>query len=43
MPVWAADGEHVAFQSDRDGDLGIFWQRADGTTAVALAFLRDGP
>jgi Tol biopolymer transport system component len=32
VPVWAADGEHVAFQLDRDGDLGIFWQRADGTT-----------
>jgi hypothetical protein len=24
----------VAFQSDRDGDLGLFWQRADGTTAA---------
>jgi serine/threonine-protein kinase len=30
-PVWSADGERVAFQSDREGDLGIFWQRADGT------------
>jgi Tol biopolymer transport system component len=24
----------VVFQSDRDGDLGLFWQRADGTTAA---------
>ena len=32
VPVWSADGEHVAFQSDREGALGIFWQRADGTT-----------
>ncbi len=32
MPIWSADGEHVAFQSDRDGDLGVFWQRADGAT-----------
>jgi serine/threonine-protein kinase len=31
VPVWSADGERVAFQSDRDGDLGLFWQRADGT------------
>jgi hypothetical protein len=31
MPIWSADGERVAFQSDREGDLGIFWQRADGT------------
>ena len=29
-PVWSRDGERLAFQSDRDGDLGIFWQRADG-------------
>jgi serine/threonine-protein kinase len=31
FPVWI-DAEHVAFQSDREGDLGIFWQRTDGTT-----------
>jgi serine/threonine-protein kinase len=30
-PIWSADGQRVAFQSDREGDLGIFWQRADGT------------
>jgi serine/threonine-protein kinase len=30
-PVWSADGKRVAFQSDREGDLGIFWQNADGT------------
>jgi serine/threonine-protein kinase len=29
-PVWTADGERVTFQSNREGDLGIFWQRADG-------------
>jgi hypothetical protein len=34
VPVWSADGERVAFQSDRDGDLSLFWQRADGTTAA---------
>ena len=31
FPVWSADGRRVAFQSDREGDRGIFWQRADGT------------
>jgi serine/threonine-protein kinase len=31
FPIWAADGQHVAFQSDREGDLGIFWQAADGS------------
>ena len=34
LPVWSADGERVAFQSDREGDLGLFWQRADGTMAA---------
>ena len=34
VPVWSANGERVAFQSDRDGDLGLFWQRADGTTSA---------
>ena len=29
-PVWSADGLRVAFQSDRQGDLGIFSQSADG-------------
>jgi Tol biopolymer transport system component len=29
FPVWSSDGERVAFQSDRGGDRGIFWQRAD--------------
>jgi serine/threonine protein kinase len=28
--IWTADGQRVVFQSDREGDLGIFWQRADG-------------
>jgi serine/threonine-protein kinase len=31
FPVWSSDGTRIAFQSDRDGDLAIFWQRADGT------------
>jgi serine/threonine-protein kinase len=34
VPIWSADGEHIVFQSDRDGDLGLFWQRADGTTGA---------
>jgi hypothetical protein len=29
FPVWSSDNERVAFQSDRDGDRGIYWQRAD--------------
>jgi len=30
-PVWAGDGQRIAFQSDREGDLGVFWQPADGS------------
>ena len=33
-PVWSADGSRVTFQSDREQDLGVFWQRADGTGAA---------
>ena len=33
-PEWSPDGERIAFQSDREGDLGIFSQRADGTGTV---------
>ena len=30
FPVWSSDSQRVIFQSDRGGDLGLFWQRADG-------------
>jgi dipeptidyl aminopeptidase/acylaminoacyl peptidase len=30
FPVWTPDGTRIAFQSDREGDAAIFWQRADG-------------
>jgi eukaryotic-like serine/threonine-protein kinase len=32
--VWSPDGQRIAFQSDREGDAGIFVQRADGTAAA---------
>jgi Tol biopolymer transport system component len=31
FPIWTAGGDRVAFQSDREGDLGIWWHRADGS------------
>jgi serine/threonine-protein kinase len=31
FPIWSSNSERVAYQSDHSGDLGIFWQRADGT------------
>jgi serine/threonine-protein kinase len=30
-PVWSGDGERILFQSDHEGDLAVYWQRADGT------------
>ena len=41
-PVWSGN-ERVAFQSDREGDLGIFWQKTDGTgTAERLTKPEQG-
>ena len=34
FPVWSSDSQRVSFQSDREGDLGLFWQRADGVGAA---------
>jgi Tol biopolymer transport system component len=43
FPIWTADSTRVAFQSDRDGDLGIWWQRADGSgTAERLTTASQG-
>lgn len=33
-PIWAADSQRIAFQSDREGDPAIFSQRADGSGAA---------
>jgi serine/threonine-protein kinase len=32
--IWSPDGRRVAFQSDRDGDVALFSQLADGTGPV---------
>jgi serine/threonine-protein kinase len=31
FPIWTGDSKRIVFQSNRDGDLGIFWQAADGS------------
>jgi eukaryotic-like serine/threonine-protein kinase len=31
VPTWAPDGKHLAFWSDIDGPVNIFWQLADGS------------
>jgi eukaryotic-like serine/threonine-protein kinase len=30
-PAWTPDGKRIAFQSNREGPLNIFWQLADGS------------
>jgi len=32
FPIWV--GDRIVFQSDREGDLGLWWQRADGSDAA---------
>jgi serine/threonine-protein kinase len=42
-PIWSADSLRIAFQSDRDGGLAIWWQLADGSdTAVRLTKPEQG-
>lgn len=36
-PVWSPDGEHIAFLSDRDGDMKIYVMRSDGSEVHPLA------
>src|SRR5262245_21875647 len=40
--VWSPDGQRIAFQSDREGDAGIFVQRADGTGSAERLTRADG-
>jgi Tol biopolymer transport system component len=42
LPIWAPDSRHVAFQSDRDGAPGIFWQPVDGGAAERLTTADPG-
>jgi serine/threonine-protein kinase len=51
--VWTPDGKRIAFYSDKEGPLNIFWQQADGSgglerlttsenTNVPMSFSPDG-
>ncbi len=42
FPIWSRDGKRLAFQSDRDGDLAIFWQAAVAGTAERLTKPQQG-
>jgi len=41
-PIWSPDSQRILFQSDREGDLGLFVQRADGTGAAERVTKPDG-
>jgi serine/threonine-protein kinase len=41
-PIWTPDGRRITFMSTREGDNGIFWQRADGSD-VAERLTKSGP
>jgi serine/threonine-protein kinase len=41
-PVWSADSRLIFFQSDREGDQGLFSQRADGTGIAERVTKPDG-
>ena len=42
FPIWSGDSKRVAFQSDREGDLGILWQAAIGGKAERLTKADQG-
>jgi serine/threonine-protein kinase len=42
FPVWSPDSQRIAFQSDREGDNGIFVQRSDGSGAAQRLTKADG-
>lgn len=42
FPIWSRDGKRVVFQSDREGDPGIFWQPLDGGAAERLTAAEPG-
>jgi Tol biopolymer transport system component/tRNA A-37 threonylcarbamoyl transferase component Bud32 len=31
LPVWTPDGKRIAFESNKEGPLNLFWQMADGS------------
>jgi eukaryotic-like serine/threonine-protein kinase len=43
FPVWSGDSQWIAFQSHREGDVGIFMQRADGSSSRGERLTKPEP
>ena len=41
-PAWSPNGQRITFQSDREGDLAIFWQPVTGGAAERLTRAEPG-
>ncbi len=42
-PVWTPDGQRIAFSSDRDGTMSLYWMPADGSgVAERLTTAEEG-
>ena len=42
-PLWSPDGERIAFASDRNGPISLYWQNADGSgVAEQLTTAEEG-
>src|SRR5262249_13193140 len=39
---WSRDGKRIVFESDREGDRGLFWQPAEGGAAERLTKSEPG-
>ncbi len=42
MPLWTIDGKRIAFRSNREGKVAIYWRAADGTGAEELLVSGSG-
>jgi len=42
FPIWTADSRRIVFQSDRNGDRGIYWEPVEGGAADRLTTAEEG-
>lgn len=42
-PVWTGDGQHITYNSFRNGRFGLYWKRADGNGGEEELFSSENP